>query len=190
MKTDIVFAAGKEEKFAELGRGLGFERLIFVYENLNDIKKIESSLKIDYAILIKEKNKKNLVRKINRIKQKGFLVLVEAVDDDFDRFVLEKTQAEMIFGLERVHKKDAMHYRRSGLDQVLCKILSEKKKTVVFSLKDALEPLVLGRMIQNLKFCKKYKVKFIFGSLAQEPEEMKAAHDLSLFLIRLQQKFL
>jgi len=190
MKTDIVFAAGKEKEFAEFGREFGFERLIFVYENLNEVKKIESTLKIDYIILIKEKNKKNLIQKINRIKQKGFLVLVEAVDDDFDRFVLEKTRADFIFGLEKVHRKDAMHYRRSGLDQVLCKILAEKKKTVVFSLKDVLEPLFLGRMIQNLKFCKKYKVKFILGSLAQEPEDMKAAYDLSLFLSRLQQKFL
>ncbi|MCK4589226.1 MAG: hypothetical protein KAT77_02200 [Nanoarchaeota archaeon] len=190
MKTDIVLPSGNENEFIELGRRLGFEKLIFVYEELSDFKVIESELKIDYCVLVSEKNKKNLVKKINKIKQKGFLVLVKAEDEKFNRFVLERTRVDMIYGLELSRRKDAMHYRRSGLDQVLCKIAKERGKKVVFSLKEIFNPLVLGRMIQNIKFCKKYKVNFLFGSFAEKIGEMRSEHDLKWFVRLLQQKFL
>ena len=190
MKTDIVFPSGNEEEFVEMGFKLGFERLIFVYESMSKIKEVKSDFKIDCGVLVSEKNKKNLVKKINKIKQRDHLVMVKAGDEKFNRFVLERTRADMIYGLELGKKRDAMHYRRSGLDQVLCKLAKTKKKIVVFSLKGISDPVVLGRVMQNVKLCRKYGVKFILGSFASKAREMKSEHDLSLFLRLLQQKFL
>ena len=190
MKTDIVFPSGNEEKLAKSGKELGFERLIFVYSAVSDVKKISSSVEIKYGVLVKEKNKNKLNKLIDQIRSKGFLVLVEASEDDYNRFVLERTKAEMIFGLEMSGKRDKMHYRRSGLDQVLCKITKEKGKIIAFNFKKILDKVVLGRMIQNLRFCRKYKVKTLLGSFASKPEEMKSSSDLSSFLHLLEQKFL
>ena len=88
----------------------------------------------------------------------------------------------MIFGLELVHKKDAMHYRRSGLNQVLCKIAASKSKKIGFDFWSLMEPRVLGRVKQNIKFCKKYKVDYFLGAFAEKPELMRSFHDLKSFL--------
>lgn len=161
MKTDIVFPSGNEKEFAEVGERLGFDSLIFFYGDLNKVKEIKSKLKIIYGVLVSGTDKKKLINQIDKIKQKNYLVLVKAGDENFNRFILEKTRADMIYGLEMVERKDAMHYRRSGLDQVLCKIAKEKEKKIVFSLKDASSPLVVGRMAQNIKFCLKYQIEFL-----------------------------
>ena len=190
MKTDIVFPSGNEKEFLEIGERLGFKSLIFVYRDLSKVKEIKNGIKISYGVLVSETDKKKLIKKIDKIKQKNYLALVQARDESFNRFVLEKTRADTIHGLEWAERKDAMHYRRSGLDQVLCKIAKEKGKIIVFSLKDVLKPIILGRMAQNIKLCKKYKIKFLLGSFAKQIGEMKNEHDLSYFLSQLQQKFL
>ncbi|MFC1801132.1 hypothetical protein ACFLZB_01615, partial [Nanoarchaeota archaeon] len=139
-------------------------------------------------ILLREKNKKNLVRKIDQIKNKGFLVLVKAGEDDLNRFVLEKTRADIIFDLELLPRKDAMHYRRSGLDQVKCKIAAEKKKTIGFNFWSLVqESKFLGRLKQNLKFCSKYNVAYLLGSFADKPELMRSPNELQSFLRSLNQ---
>jgi len=189
--VDVVFPSGNEKELAELGKRLGFEKLIFIYSSLGQIKEIrDAGIGIDYGVLVLEKNKKNLVKMINKIKNKGFLVLVKAQEESFNRFVLERTKADMIFGLEKVHIKDSMHYRRSGLDQTLCRIAATRGKKIVFDFNEVLEPLFLGRIIQNIKFCRKFGVDFLMASMAKMPEEMKSARDLKSFEKLLQQKFL
>ena len=78
MKTDIVFPSGNEKKLADFGRKSGFERLIFVYSNLSDVEKGDFDLRIDYGVLVQEKNKNKLNKLIDKIRSKGFLVLIEA----------------------------------------------------------------------------------------------------------------
>lgn len=191
LSADVVFPLGNEKELAEMGRNLGFEKLFFIYSNLNQVKGIkDEGIGIDYGVLVLEKNKKILIKKINKIKKKGYLVLVKAGDDNFNRFVLEKTKADMIFGLEKVHPKDAMHYRRSGLDQVLCRTAASKNKKILFDFGEIFEPMFLGRIIQNMRFCRKFGVDFLLASMAKVPEEMKGERDLRSLEKVLQQKFL
>ena len=70
----------------------------------------------------------------------------------------------MIINLEGGKRKDFMHSRNSGLNQVLCKIFKEKGITVGFNFDMVYEARgmekvnVLGRMMQNVVLCRKYKV--------------------------------
>ncbi|HLC80647.1 MAG TPA: hypothetical protein VJG31_02650, partial [Candidatus Nanoarchaeia archaeon] len=39
--------------------------------------------------------------------------------------------------------------------------------------------LVMGRMMQNIRFCRKFKVKTFLSSFASEKEEMRSPFDLA-----------
>jgi RNase P/RNase MRP subunit p30 len=94
----------------------------------------------------------------------------------------------MIYSLEDNVRRDFIHQRASGLNHVLCKLVKENNITIGFSLNTILnsddKSVILGRMIQNIKICRKFKVKTAIASFAQNPLEMRSIHDLlSLFVI-------
>jgi RNase P/RNase MRP subunit p30 len=74
------------------------------------------------------------------------------------------------------------------LNHILCKSAKESNVTIGFSLSSILnaknEHVALGRMMQNIKMCRKFRVKTIIASFAQKPFDMRSVHDLrSLFEI-------
>ena len=78
--------------------------------------------------------------------------------------------------------KDHTHYRNSGMDQILAKLAKTKGKTILFDLsslrKGKNRELILGRTMQNMRLCKKYKVPFEIVTFATIPREMKTSKDL------------
>ena len=42
---------------------------------------------------------------------------------------------KIVFGIEKIHPKDSLHYPKSGLDPVLCKIAADRGKIIGFSFK-------------------------------------------------------
>lgn len=168
---DIVFPNNNEEKFVEMGKKLGFSNLIFVY---NEIKE-------GCALLCKPNY-------VNKLRNKVKIILVESSDKD--RYVLERTKADLIFNLEN-QKRDFMHHRNSGLNQVLCKLAKKRGIAIGFNFnlvlnKEGMErSQVLGRMMQNIRFCRKYKINMVIASFAKKPFEMRSAHDLVSFGISL-----
>jgi len=96
-----------------------------------------------------------------------------------------KNKVDIIIGVELVSKKDSFHQRNSGLNQIICKLAKENKVAIGFSFSNVLNSkkraLILGRMMQNVKLCRKYKVKIICGSFAKNKKEMRDAKDLLSF---------
>ena len=180
MNSDIVSPKGNEEEFLKIAEKLGFKSLVFVYDGTDKIpKKIpDSKIKITTAVVVEEKQ-------IQKAKKCASLVLVESTGND--RWVFEKSQADIIFGLEAAQKKDFLHHRASGLNQVLCKISATKGKTIgfdfstVLSARGMFRAQRIGRMMQNARFCRKYKVKTILASFAKSPYGMRAPKDLEAF---------
>lgn len=169
----------KSQEALEMSERLGFTKTYFLEEDL---------------VLISEKNekkikgkisKKDLLNKIKISKKKGLRVLVRVYSEEILRFVLEKTPAEMVVGVEMIHPKDSVHFLRSGLDQVLCKIAAANKKVIVFSLADILNckdrVRLLARMKMNIKLCQKYKVKMMFSNFSKELWEMRGVKELEAF---------
>lgn len=158
----------KSQEALRLSKELGFTKTYFLED-------------FDYVVE-KGSNKKDLLNKIKKSKKKGKRVMVRVFSEEGLRFVLEKTQADFVIGVEGIHPKDSVHFLRSGLDQVLCKIAAANKKTIVFSFLDILDSTnrekLLARMKMNVKLCQKYKVRMIFSNFSSSLMKMRSAADL------------
>lgn len=171
---DIVFPDNNENEFIKLGKKLGFDKLIFVYNKIDEVKE-------NGALLCKP-------NEINKARNKVKIVLVESSDKD--RYVLERTKPNLIFNLE-YQNRDFMHHRNSGLNQVLCKIAKKRNIAVGFNFNLVLNnegmerSQILGRIMQNIRFCRKYKISTVLASFAKKPFEMRSYHDLISFGISL-----
>jgi len=104
-----------------------------------------------------------------------------------ERKNFEDKNVDIITGLEKEKRADHMKYRSSGLNHVLCKLAKENKIKIAFSFSDVLKSKgmlrgqVIGRMMQNVKLCRKYRVKMIICSFAENKYEMKNVKDLIAF---------
>lgn len=184
MYADIVFPKANEMEFLGFAEKLGYSSLVFVYEKQDKIPEQipKSKIKILIGLLAEEKG-------IQKAKRHADIVLVKSSGND--RWVLEKSQADILFGLEEVQKKDFMHHRASGLNHVLCRIASKKGKIIGFpfsTLLDAngmLRAQLLGKIMQNVRFCRKFKVRTALASFATAPYGMRAPLDLIAFGVSL-----
>ena len=136
-------------------------------------------------VLLKEKTEKELLKKIREARQRKLRTIYVPESEEMLRFALEKSDIDMICGIEQIHPKDSFHFLRGGLDQVLCVIAANKDKTIVFSFTDALHSSERGKLLarvrSNIKLCRKYKVKMQLISLASSEMEMRSAKDLEAF---------
>ena len=167
---DFVFPEGNEQKFIQTAKRLGYSEICFVY-SMKDFKKTQGDIKIYTAIAESEK--------FDKAKQRADFVITKAADNA--RAAVERGKTDFIYGFEEGTKKDFIHYRNSGLNQVLCKLMKEKNVSYFLSITHILhsnDPQFLGRAMQNIRLCRKFGVKIQFGSFATDPLEMKGANDV------------
>ncbi len=109
---------------------------------------------------------------------------VKIAEKDSRNFFEDK-KVDIIVGLENVHKDDNLHYRSSGLNQVTAKLANKNGIAIGFSFNNVLNSndisKTLGRMMLNVRLCRKYKVKMMVGSFATNKYEMRQAKDLLSF---------
>lgn len=191
MFTDIVFPKNNESDFIAIAEKLGYEKLCFVYDDLEKIKELKSkqaksshksNIKIIYGILTEFKH-------IQKAKQNADLILIESSEND--RKILENADEVILFNLEINKKKDFMHQRASGLNHVMCKLAERNDISIAFpfssilNLENKKRAELIGRIMQNIKLCRKYKVKTIIASFAKNPYEMRSPHDLMAFFTNI-----
>jgi len=172
---DIVCPNGNEKEFIEIAKKLGYRRVVFLYP-LNEFAKVKlddkSGIDIEKAVLCKR-------NEVSKARKLAGLVIVK---DDDARQSIERGP-DIVFDVEG-KDKDSLHFRRSGMNQVLCKIAKEKDVAMGFSfsrllnLKDHDKALILGKIQQNISLFQKYKVKMAIATLATSPFEMRGAKDL------------
>ncbi|MBW3019482.1 hypothetical protein KY329_04850 [Candidatus Woesearchaeota archaeon] len=170
---DVVFPDGNEQEFIRIAKRLGYKSLIFVYEDKKKIGKISSDFLFKQAVLCAP----NKVRDMKLLAFcKGSARAREAIE----------RSASMIFGMED-EQKDSLHYRRSGLNQVLCKLAKSKDVAIGFDFNSVLmsrrkaRAVIIGRMMQNIVLCRKYKLKMLIASFAKTPYQMRSPSDLRAF---------
>jgi len=99
--------------------------------------------------------------------------------------ILEKKKVDIIVIHEK-SSKDHLHFRKTALNQVSCKLAKKKDIVIGFSLDNILKSktkaLVFGRLMQNFKLCRKYKLKVLFASFAKDKYGMRSSHDLLALL--------
>lgn len=185
---DIVLPKNNEAEFIEVASKLGIKKLYFIYDfdefDKDKINKKSESIEnknidIKTCLLI---NQKNLNKSYNQSK----LLVVKSSEQD--RHFIESKKIRLIYGFEETPKKDYLHQRASGLNHHICELANKNNVAVGFSYSSLFNKnlifasAIIGRMIQNIKLCQKYKVKMVTGSFSDKPFDVRAPHDIaSLF---------
>lgn len=170
----IVFPDKNEKEFLDMVFKLGITEIVFVYRLKDFVRKeFDSDIGVKFGILAK-------ANEILKAKQKADLVLYECGEDA--RHVIEKFKPDIVFNLENSSRKDFIHHRNSGMNHIIAKLMHEKgvKLGVSFSnlLKSSKRDVLIGRIKQNLKLCKKYKVDVVISSFAKDVYEMRCEKEL------------
>jgi len=185
--NDIIIPNNNEAEFIAMATWLGYSNLSFLYDPMVDIeqKKIDISatlgqnLTMECGYIVNEKNAHYALKKI---KEK---TLVVSYYDEPMRNLIEEKQVDIVFGFESIRKKDSLHQRSSGLNHVIAKQMHDNGIACGFSFSDILhahnKDILLGRMMQNIRLCRKFKVAMAAASCAQHPFEMRSAADMMNF---------
>ncbi len=138
----------------------------------------------DDFVVVDTSDPKELLRLAGQARNKRKVVIYRPPTEELLRFALEKTSVKGVIGIEQIHPKDNVHAVRGGLDQVLCTIAAEKKKTIYFSFSDMLNSTsrakFLARMMFNVRLCRKYNLNIGFSTFATGMEELRSARDLGV----------
>tara|TARA_Y100000310_G_scaffold335338_2_gene417121 strand:- start:36317 stop:36826 length:510 start_codon:yes stop_codon:yes gene_type:complete len=113
------------------------------------------------------------------------LHIIEGGSDAVNRRAVENKQVDILLSPEKGRSKKYLHQRDAGLNQILCKLAKKNKIAIGFSFSSLLHAKdlswTLGQMLQNIRLCRKFKVKMIIASFAKNKWEMRAASDLLAF---------
>ena len=182
---DIALPRNNEMEFARIASRLGTKKLYFLYDfeefvnkkaQHTDLIQKNHDIEIKTGFIVTQKN-------LNRAAQHSRLLAAKSSDSD--RMLIESKKIKIIYGLEETHKKDRLHQRASGLNHVLCEIARKNNVIIGFSYGQLFgkslpeSSIAMGRMMQNIALCRKYKVKTITASFSQNPYELRARHDIS-----------
>lgn len=121
----------------------------------------------------------------HKIMNVKMFTIVEGFSEEKNRRTVENKQVDMLVAPERAGKKDRLNQRDSGLNDVLCKLAKENDVAIGFSFSDVLNSkyraILIGRMMQNVRLCRKYKVCMVLASFAHNPWDMRYAADIFAF---------
>ena len=177
MFCDIVLPDGNEAEFIEIAEKLGYTHLVFAYpfSKKGYPKTKDSKLTIITAAVVETKN-------INKARTEKDIVIAKAGEQN--RPVFESKFVDIIYGLECVSKKDYIHHKASGMNQVLAKYAQKNKISIAFQFsmllksKGVKRAAIMARISQNIKICRKYKVHMITASFAKKPFDMRGPRDM------------
>ena len=110
--------------------------------------------------------------------------IAEAKDYGTNRKLVETKRVKILVNPHINSNKDSLHFRTGGLDHVLCNLASKNNTAIGFSLDSLNNPVVIGRVKQNIKLCRKYKVRMVFFTFAKNKYELRSVQDL-LSLLRV-----
>ncbi len=189
MYVDIVFPNNNEKDFLSTCSALEIKGICFVYDyQPNNISKIQqrimelnkkSDMQIYLGLLVKPKQ-------ASKARKLADLVIVKSSTQNREAF--EKYKPDIIYNLESDKRSDKVHYKRAGLNQVLCKLANKNKIMIGFSFSDILNNKSkerIGRINQNVKYCRKYNVDLLLASFAYNKWEMRSENDIKSVAVML-----
>ena len=164
---DVVIPDNNEEEFIDVALALGYNDIVFLTNNINYTKIKSSKISIKTAYLIRDNPE------ISRAKKRFDFVFAVA-----DRKYFE-SKVDFIIYSEDSDRKDSFHYRSTSLNQVHAQLSKNNNITLGINFGALLSDpknirLTFGKMIQNAKLIKKYKIKYEIFSLATNPKLMRS----------------
>lgn len=169
--TDIIIPTMPEHKYLEILQRLGTKQAIFLYEKNN--KKTFETLQKKYDIKIHT----GLINS----KQQHPLNITKGTRHNVDRY-----KYKLHYDFEHLQRKDSMHYRRSGMNQVIGKIMKEKEKMYIINYAKILTSknphVILGKIELNLKIARKYGFDVAIASMAKKPRHLRSKEQLQALI--------
>lgn len=110
------------------------------------------------------------------------LGIIQEQDYEKKRKLIESKGVKILLNPHLLSIKDDLHYRSSGLDQVLCNIMNKNEILLGISLDSLNNHVEIGRVMQNIRLCRKYKVKILVFSYAKNKYELKSRIDIMSLL--------
>lgn len=121
----------------------------------------------------------------SKLKKEKGIVLLSSANYKTNRYAVEHSLVRSLIDIETHKKSDKTHYRRGGLDSILCKFMKKNNVSYVVNFlsfaKSKNKALIFGRMLQNARLCRKYKTKVTVTSGALRGEELKSESILKAF---------
>lgn len=159
---------------AELNtRNFGFDKIIIIKDNYITDRDYEEARKS--------------IEKISKINN---LIIVQGRDEEFNRKVLENRKVKILLDPENNNRGFSLIQRNSGLNHVLCKMAKENNIAIGINLSEIIKregknrAEYLAKVMQNVMLCKKYKVKMLMTTLAENKSELRNSYDMkSLCLV-------
>ena len=120
------------------------------------------------------------VKKVGELRNKTSeaegLVVVEGGDDKINRACVENNKVDILLSPEKGRKDDSVYFRNSGLNHILCKLANKNQVAIGFNFDDLEESkdreILIGRIMQNIRLCRKYKVDMVFDSFGNKKADV------------------
>jgi|GEM_PF-1498951 len=174
MPRDVIFATDDVNKVLGRAATLGWSEIVVVHTGKRPELKASRSLQVVDGIL---------VDKITKPRGDGTVRLFRA--KDHARTLFEQGGADIVVGLEFLEEKDSTNERRSGFNQVLAAIASKRNIALGLLLTDLLresperQARILGRVMQNIRLCRKYGVAYHIMTGARTVSELRGVADMA-----------
>jgi RNase P/RNase MRP subunit p30 len=149
---------------------------IILRRNLRNSYKIGFFNYFMERIILTEKNFSKLKEQVKN--NRGKEIIFSSTDDDLNRKAVEKLPLSGVLVLLD-DRKDYLKQRDSGLNEVICRILSKNKMKLYISFDEFFNhshrERIISRLIQNIFLCSKVNVqiKFIFDNVNRDENEVK-----------------
>ena len=118
-----------------------------------------------YLIKANEKTARSIISSLQNKKSKNQIIL-QGNDDAFNRRAIETLKINYLISPEKFTGKDTLKQRDSGLNHVLAKEAAKKNIVILIDFADIQKikdkkqkALRLGKIIQNIKICRRAKCK-------------------------------
>ena len=169
MAFDILISKSRKFSESELKK-MGLDGIFF--------------LNPENSAMIDTESKEELRRAVSSAHSKKKMIVILGGDDEMNRIALDDKRVSILLSPERRRKKDFMHSRNSGLNHVLCDLAAKNNVSIAINYselkklkgKDAAERL--GRIMQNVRLCRKSKAPMILASFGKKPSSV---YDLRSF---------
>lgn len=136
--------------------------------------------------IIIDADEKECRRTIEFIKSKDKKIAIAVVgrDDEFNRRALETLKINYLISPELTEQKDTLKQRSSGMNDFMAKLAIDKKIIIVEGLNFIIQQkdrktraMLLSRIIQNIKICRKAGCDIKFASFAKNEDEIMEEKD-------------
>jgi RNase P/RNase MRP subunit p30 len=186
MPSDLVFPKNNEEHLAQMAIRLGITHLIFCYGLKDPLLKsrqkevamlAHDKLSTEFAVLVTNQQEVSKARTLTRS------IIGIAKPEMF-----EDKRVGYIIDMEMGKRDDFIHHRNSGLSQVFIEQAKRTEKVLLVNMNNLItnalpQPILLGRIMQNNDFYKKYRPDVLVVSGAREPLQMRPPRDMQAFLL-------